>query len=239
MIKNTVFILTFVFSFFVIEAFSYYSPGNPNGFVNDYSNTFNYTQETKLEEALSDFKRSTGYDIAVVVVKSFQGDTKENFAVKLYEDWKIGDSKDRGVLILVSRIDREIKIEVGYGLEGDLPDGYIAKEILNKEVLDFLSKDAYYSAISNIVNKIFIKLNYSSKIDFVETSTSPSPAIPGDFNQIYSYILLIIIFLVIYLLQKFGIIHLRKYDNSILNRKSDPFKFGGGRSGGGGSGAKF
>jgi len=67
--------------------------------------------------------KETTNEIAVVTIPSLEGDTVENFAVKLFEDWKIGNTdKDNGVLLLIAAKEHDIKIEVGYGLEGALTD---------------------------------------------------------------------------------------------------------------------
>lgn len=239
MFKKILFIFLFTISVFLNPVFSYYNPGIPEGYVNDYANTFTSSQETKLETVLEEFQRKTGSEIAVVIVKSFQGDTKENFATKLFEEWQIGDSKDKGVLILISRLDREVRVEVGYGLEGDLPDAFISKDVLNKDVIGFFSQDAYYSGVSNAVSKIFNRLNFKPTTDYIENSTAPASAVPGEVNQIYVYIAIGFFVLIMYVLGKLGIIKPRRENELYPEEKENTFKFGGGRSGGGGSGSKF
>jgi len=78
MYKRFIFSFLFVFSIFLTSVSAYYNPGIPDGFVNDYSSTFTYDQELKLENVLKEFKNKNGGEIAVVIVKSFKGDTKEN-----------------------------------------------------------------------------------------------------------------------------------------------------------------
>src|SRR5262249_15627420 len=73
------------------------------------------------------FENMTGTQIAVVTVTSLEGRPIEEYANELYRAWgigaKSGENKDKGALLLVAVQDRKTRLEVGYGLEGDLPDG--------------------------------------------------------------------------------------------------------------------
>ena len=84
---------------------------------------------------LSNFENMTGTQIAVVTVTSLEGRSSEEYANELYRAWgigaKTGEHKDKGALLLVALQDRKTRLEVGYGLEGDLPDG-LAGEIIRR-----------------------------------------------------------------------------------------------------------
>jgi uncharacterized protein len=78
----------------------------------------------QLNSTISDFERTTGGEMAVIVIGSLDGVSIEEAAVKLFELWGIGKkAKDNGLLLLWSTGDRRVRVEVGYGLEGVLPDG--------------------------------------------------------------------------------------------------------------------
>lgn len=80
----------------------------------------------RLNATLSDLERTNGTEMAVVVIKSLDGLTVEEAAVKLFQLWGIGKkSQDNGLLLLWSTGDRRVRVEVGYGLEGALPDGKV------------------------------------------------------------------------------------------------------------------
>ena len=104
------------------------------GYVNDYAEIISPAVETKLETRLESFTASTGNELAVVTLKSLEGDTVENTAVALFEQWGIGQKdKDNGVLLLVVPNERELKIEVGYSLEPVLTDsraGTIIRDVI-------------------------------------------------------------------------------------------------------------
>jgi len=114
----------FAFSVLIcLPAKAYYSPGSPAGFVNDYAQMMSEAARQNLEQKLVQFEKDTSNEISIVTIESLEGDTIENFAEKLFKEWGIGkEDKDNGVLILVAKNDRQMRIEVGYGLEGALTD---------------------------------------------------------------------------------------------------------------------
>jgi uncharacterized protein len=94
--------------------------------VTDLPGTLRPDTIARLNSTIGDFERTNGAEMAVVVIRSLDGLTIEEAAVKLFELWKIGkESKDNGLLLLWSTGDRRVRVEVGYGLEGVLPDGKV------------------------------------------------------------------------------------------------------------------
>ena len=89
----------------------------------------------RLNSTIGEFERTNGAELAVVVVRSLDGLSIEEAAVKLFELWMIGKkSSDNGLLLLWSTGDRRVRVEVGYGLEGVLPDGKVGA-ILDAHVM--------------------------------------------------------------------------------------------------------
>jgi len=83
---------------------------------------------TRLNSTIGQFERTNGAEMAVVVIRSLDGLSIEETAVKLFELWGIGKkSKDNGLLLLWSTGDRRVRVEVGYGLEGVLPDAKVGR----------------------------------------------------------------------------------------------------------------
>ena len=80
----------------------------------------------RLNAAVGDLERTHGAEVAIVVIQSLDGVPVEEAAVRLFELWGIGKkNKDNGLLLLWSTGDRSVRVEVGYGLEGVLPDGKV------------------------------------------------------------------------------------------------------------------
>jgi uncharacterized protein len=95
----------------------------PQGHVSDWAEVFTPEQKAELEARIAALKEANGSELAVVALKSLQGGQIDDFAVKLFEQWGIGEKgKDNGVLLLAAIEDRQMRIEVGYGFEGDLTD---------------------------------------------------------------------------------------------------------------------
>lgn len=136
----------------VAFAFAYTSPGNPTGFVNDYTGTLSADQDQSLEAKLTQFKTETTNEIAIVLVSNLGGDTIENYANELFREWGIGGKEhNNGILVLIAKDDRQARIEVGYGLEGAVPD-LLAKQILDEVILTEFKTGNYYLGLSNGVD---------------------------------------------------------------------------------------
>lgn len=93
------------------------------GYVNDYGSMLSPSAKATLELELRAFEQSDSTQIVIVTIPSLQGEVLEQFSLKVAESWKIGQKgKDNGIIFLVSKDDRKLRIEVGRGLEGKLTD---------------------------------------------------------------------------------------------------------------------
>jgi uncharacterized protein len=105
------------------------------GRVNDLAGMLTLGEAQQLEEQLRTFEEQTTHQIVVLTLSSLQGDALEDFSIRVVDAWKIGQKgNDNGVLFLIARDDRKIRIEVGYGLEGILPDA-IANRIIQDVIV--------------------------------------------------------------------------------------------------------
>lgn len=137
-------------------AFAYTSPGSATGYVNDFAHVLSSETIETLNTELSAFEASTSNQIAVVTVPNMDGDYVENYAVKLFEEWGIGGAKkDNGVLLLVAVEEHKLRIEVGYGLEGALPDS-IAQSIINNDLTPNLKEGNFDQGVSLAVRDIML-----------------------------------------------------------------------------------
>ncbi len=92
--------------------------------VTDVARALRADTVAKLNALIGGLERATGAEMAVVVVTSLDGQSVEEYTVKLFQRWGIGKAaQDNGLLLLWSTSDRRVRLEVGYGLEGTLPDG--------------------------------------------------------------------------------------------------------------------
>lgn len=102
---------------------AYVSPGQPDGYVTDFAGILSEHTESELETLLADLESRTTTEIAVATVNSLDGDDVAVYANELFREWGIGQKEtDNGLLLLVAPNERRMRIEVGYGLEGVVPD---------------------------------------------------------------------------------------------------------------------
>lgn len=143
-----------------------------SGHVNDFANVVDPATEKQIDTILLNFEKLTGTQIAVVTMTTLNGQSLEDYSTDLFRAWgigaKSGQNRDKGALLLVVVQDRKTRLEVGYGLEGDLPDG-LAGEVLRNMRPDLQA--ANYSAAMmkgtrTIVDTLAVKWNIS--IDGIE-----------------------------------------------------------------------
>jgi uncharacterized protein len=98
--------------------------------VTDLTATLTAAQRAALETSAAAIQRDKGSQVAILILPSTQPETIEQFGIRLAEAWKIGrGGVDDGVIVIVAKADRKMRIEVGYGLEGAIPDA-VAKRIV-------------------------------------------------------------------------------------------------------------
>lgn len=128
----------------------------PHGgvWVHDEAGVFSASAKAQLEQVLQAHRDSTSSQIAVLVIPSLEGSDIEGYAVKVFEDWKLGQAKkDNGVLFVIAIQERQMRIEVGLGLEGVLTDA-MSNRIIRNEVAPFFREENYEGGIQAGVDAI-------------------------------------------------------------------------------------
>jgi uncharacterized protein len=124
------------------------------GRVNDLTGTLNAQQTQALEQTLAEFEQRKGSQIAVLMVPSTKPEEVQQFGVRAQEAWKLGrPGVDDGVLLVVAKDDRRMHLEVGYGLEGVLPDA-VAKRIIDEDIAPRFKQNDFYGGIRAGVDRI-------------------------------------------------------------------------------------
>ncbi len=131
-----------------------------DGYINDYTNTLSESWVKQTEQFVQDFEKETSCEIAVAVIDTLEGISIEEYADGLFSAWGIGKkAQDNGVLLLVALKDKELRIEVGYGLEGVISD-LQAKRIIDNVIVPRFSSNDYESGLYNgviaIANTIYL-----------------------------------------------------------------------------------
>lgn len=127
---------------------------NPARLVVDYAGVLLPEQRESLESKLEALDDSTSNQIAIVLIKSLNDEPVEDVAVNTFRNWGIGSSKrNNGILILAAIEDRKIRIEVGYGLEGAIPD-VTAKSIIDNDIKPNFQEENYYRGLNLAINSL-------------------------------------------------------------------------------------
>ncbi|MFA5855492.1 MAG: TPM domain-containing protein [Candidatus Gracilibacteria bacterium] len=118
-------------------------PPAPDTYVLDEANVLSEETEGKLNTELATLEQETSTQMVVVTVSSLQGYAPEQFALAIGRSWGVGQKEfNNGLVFLIAPTEREVRIEVGYGLEGAIPDA-IAWEVVDKIATPYLSVDNY------------------------------------------------------------------------------------------------
>jgi uncharacterized protein len=105
------------------------------GYVVDDANILSQATRAQLTQTLGDFQRTSHKQVVVATIKTLQGTPIEDYGYQLGRAWGVGEKgKDSGAILLVAPAERQVRIEVGYGLEGDLTDA-ISKQIIEQIIL--------------------------------------------------------------------------------------------------------
>lgn len=140
-----------------------------NARVTDLTGTLTPDQRTGLENRLKAFEAEKGSQIALLLVPTTAPETIEQYSIRVAEQWKLGRKDlDDGVLVLVAKNDRAMRIEVGRGLEGPLPDA-IAKRVIAEVITPFFKQGDFYGGLSAGIDKM---------IGVIEGEPLPAPHRP-------------------------------------------------------------
>jgi uncharacterized protein len=134
--------------------------------VTDLTDTLSADERARLESKLAAFEDKTGAQMAVLIVPTTQPEPVEAYALRVADAWKIGrKGRDDGVLLLVAKNDRRLRMEIGYGLEGLIPDA-IAKRIVAEDVAPKFREGRYAAGIDSAADRV---------IGIVEKGELPPP----------------------------------------------------------------
>jgi len=148
------------------------------GRVNDYAGLIPADRAKAIEDRLARFEQETGHQIAVLTIPSLKGDSLEDFSIRVADAWKIGQKGfDNGAILLIARDDRKLRIEVGYGLEGVMPDA-IASRIIREVITPRFRSGDFAGGIDAGVDSM-LKVARGEKLPVRNRPGGRSTASPG------------------------------------------------------------
>src|SRR3569832_1638652 len=141
--------------------------------VTDLTDTLDAGQRAALEQTLSAFEAERGAQIAVLIVPTTAPETLEQYSIRVAEQWKLGRKGiDDGVLLVVAKQDRALRIEEGYGLEGVIPDA-IANRVNDDVIVPYLKRGDYAGGIQAAVPYLMHLMEGESLPAPVQLGASP------------------------------------------------------------------
>ncbi len=162
-VKRAIIFFVILFGFITMPLHAHDVPPL-RGHVNDYANMLTPVLVQSLERELAGFEKKESTQIVVLTIPSLSGEVLEEYSIKVAQKWKIGQKKlDNGVILLVAKQERKIRIEVGYGLEGRLTD-LLAGRIIDNEIKPWFKKGEYSVGVKNGASAIMqaVKGEYSA-----------------------------------------------------------------------------
>ncbi len=213
-------------------------PSNPIMAVNDFANIFSPQEKLALENKLRETFKTTSNEILIVTLKSLDGNEVEDVAYAYGKSWVPGNKgKDNGIIILLSLEPRKLRIEVGKGLEGAVPDG-LAGSIMRNEIVPLLKQNQYFAAFDKGTNAIIAaskgEYNYDPNDDRANGANSEM-----SIEKLIAIGALVILFLIIVRRSKGGGPNGGMLTRRGYRRWGGPTVFDYGPWGGGGGGGIF
>lgn len=154
--------------------------------VTDLTSTLDTQQVQLLNDKLLQLSETKGAQLAVVIINTTESESIETYSLRLAEKWKLGRKGiDDGVLLLIAKEDRELRIEVGYGLEGVLSD-VVCKRIIDEIIVPEFKQNNFYQGIQAGVDQI---------IKLIEGESLPEPKQGAkDQDSSFAFVLIFVLF---------------------------------------------
>lgn len=153
--------------------------------VTDLTQTLTPDQQNQLEAKLAAFEQQKGSQIAVLIVPTTQPEDIAQYSIRVTDAWKLGRKKvDDGLLILVAKDDHKMRIEVGRGLEGVIPD-LTAKRIISEIMAPSFKQGDFYGGLNNASDKL---------IGLVNGEQLPAPGSPALSGRSFGNLLPMLLF---------------------------------------------
>jgi uncharacterized protein len=144
----------------------------PHGYVNDFAGVLDPRGAQAVESFCAQLDAATGAQLAVVLVPTLDGEPIEDASVRLFQEWGIGKKgKDEGILILLAIKDRRQRAEIGYGLEGDIPDGFAGSVL--RGIRPILAQGNYSGALLAAAQQFGARI---AQAKGVQVGSAPPPA---------------------------------------------------------------
>lgn len=218
-------------------------------FVNDFAGVMDEGAENEIYEAGVQLYEKTGAQVVAVTVDSLDGASIEDYGLALARSWGIGDEeRDTGALLILAVQDREVRIEVGYGLEGAITDARSGIILDNYAIPSFAENDfesGMRGAYDAIINEVYLEFGMEADPNYI-----PADELEEEYPSIGTIILFILLVLLLGFTRRGGLFpwiflgghhhhHGGGFGGSSGGFSGGGFRGGGGGFGGGGASRRF
>ena len=161
--------------------------------VTDLTGTLSAQQKSELESRIAGWEAKRGSQLAVLMLPTTKPEEIEQYAIRVAEAWKIGrKGVDDGLLLVVAKDDRRLRVEVGYGLEGAIPDS-VAKRVIDEKITPRFREGDFHGGIRDGVEQL-IRLAEGEKLPEREVTAGGGRSV---FDLAGDYLMFAVIFIVI------------------------------------------
>lgn len=188
--------ILFIFFFCLsVSAWAFEVP-SLTGPVVDQASLLSKSAKSQIEEVLYRTKEKNGPQVQIFIVSSLNGEAIEQVAIQVFDKWQLGDKKiDNGILFLIAPVEKKMRIEVGRGLEGNIPD-VIAKRIISDTVRPYFKNNEFDIGIAQGVSAILHYAEVSAdQKSLEENKQSRSSSSSGNWIAIIFVLLWIALFI--------------------------------------------
>ena len=174
-------------------------------FVNDFADIISDEDENEIYNDAANLYNKTTAQVVVITVDDLNGEEIADYALNIGREWGVGsEEENNGVVILLSRDDREIYIAVGYGLEGALPDSKTGR-IIDRYGISYFSEDEFSKGLVSvsdaIINEVYIEYGLSAEEGYIPINQLPDEAEEDGEGVLISWgimMLVIIVYLIVF-----------------------------------------
>ncbi|HEY4139583.1 MAG TPA: TPM domain-containing protein [Casimicrobiaceae bacterium] len=161
--------------------------------VTDLTNTLSASDQQALDTKLAAWERDSGNQMVVLVIPSTKPEPIEAYSIRVADAWKVGrKGQDNGVLFLIAKDDRKLRLEVGYGLEGVLTDA-TSRRIIAETVAPYFRQNQFAAGINAGVDRVISVVGKGEPLPVTKSQQQPRRGIGGfDFGTLFIILLVVV-----------------------------------------------
>ena len=161
--------------------------------VMDEAHLMHPAQKRKLEEMIYQLYQSKGPQVTVLTVKDLQGYAIEDFSIRVAEKWQLGFKKEgNGLLLLISKDDRKVRIEVGQGIEGEITD-FESNQMIQNYLTPSFRKNDYYTGIAQVILTVAQKFEINLGQGRIISHSRANKRVNSPLNMALPFIVLVLV----------------------------------------------